>query len=496
MNIAIYTRKSVYIENSESIQTQIEICKNYFRGQNEFEIFEDEGYSGGNTNRPGFQKLMNLCRIGKFDIVAIYKVDRISRNITDFVKIYEELKSLNVKLVSVTEGFDTQTPMGEMMMFILSAFANMERENIKQRVKDNMNALARKGCYTGGFVPFGCTTEKREGKSYLKIVDVELINLMYKKYMEIQSLYGLQKYLEENNLKRPTSKSSLGAILRNPVYCKSSIEVSKYLENKYDVVGEPDGNGYMTYGKTVDTPILIIGGHKGCVEPDLFLKVNLLLDKKKDEATRRESKVYWLTDVLYCPLCGSKYVLCNSSKNTYYVCKNRLNRKSDSMGLDTSKEKCRNRKYVNAVEIEKKVTKLVESLENPDTFKSMYKDNEHTESDNENNIDILEKQIADNRKAIDNLVEKLMLLSNTAAVPITEKIEKLTKENTELEEQIEKQKIDKLENTKKISKEDVMKNIKKFSSIKDNKTKRIAIASIFEKLEYDPFIDSIKITFK
>ena len=89
-----------------------------------------------------------------------------------------------------------------------------------------------------------------------------------------------------------------------------------------------------------------------------------------------------------------------------------------------------------------------------------------------------------------------MLLSNTSAIPITQKIEKLTKENTELEEQIEKQKIDKLENTKKISKEDVMKNIKKFSSIKDNKTKRIAISSIFEKLEYDPFTDSIKITFR
>lgn len=495
MNIAIYTRKSVYIENSESIQTQIELCKNYFRGQNEFEIFEDEGYSGGNTNRPGFQKLMNLCRIGKFDIVAIYKVDRISRNITDFVKIYEELKSLNVKLVSVTEGFDTQTPMGEMMMFILSAFANMERENIRQRVKDNMNALARKGCYTGGFVPFGCTTEKRDGKSYLKIVDTDIINLMYKKYLELQSLYSVQKYLKENGIKTLTTRSSLGTMLRNPVYCKSSVEVSKYLEGKYDVVGEPNGNGYMTYGKTVDTPILIIGGHKGCVEPDLFLKVNLLLDKKKDEATRRESKVYWLTDVLYCPLCGSKYILCNSSKNTYYVCKNRLNRKSDEMGLDTEREKCKNRKYVNAVEIENKVMKLVESLENPDTFKDMYQDKDF-ETDDKNNIDILEKQIADNRKAIENLVEKLMLLSNTAAVPITQKIEKLTKENAELEEQIEKQKINKLENTKKISKEDVMKNIKKFSSIKDNKTRRIAIASIFKKLEYDPFTDSIKITFK
>ena len=494
MNIAIYTRKSVYIENSESIQTQIEICKNYFRGQNEFEIFEDEGYSGGNTNRPGFQKLMNLCRIGKFDIVAIYKVDRISRNITDFVKIYEELKSLNVKLVSVTEGFDTQTPMGEMMMFILSAFANMERENIRQRVKDNMNALARKGCYTGGFVPFGCTTEKRDGKSYLKIVDTDIINLMYRKYLELQSLYSVQKYLKENGIKTLTTRSSLGAMLRNPVYCKSSVEASKYLESKYDVVGEPNGNGYMTYGKSVDTPILVVGGHKGCVEPDLFLKVNLLLDKKKDEATRKESKVYWLTDVLYCPFCNSKYVLCNSSKNTYYVCKNRLNRKDD-MGLDTEKEKCKNKRYVNAVEIEKKIEKLVESLENPDTFKDMYKDKAF-ETDDKNNIDILEKQIADNKKAIDNLVEKLMLLSNAAAIPITQKIEKLTKENTDLEEQIEKQKIDKLENAKKTGEEELIENIKKFSSIKDNKTKRIAISSIFEKLEYDPFADSIKITFR
>lgn len=495
MNIAIYTRKSVYIENSESIQTQIEICKNYFRGQNEFEIFEDEGYSGGNTNRPAFQKLMNLCRIGKFDIVAIYKVDRISRNITDFVKIYEELKSLNVKLVSVTEGFDTQTPMGEMMMFILSAFANMERENIRQRVKDNMNALARKGCYTGGFVPFGCTTEKRDGKSYLKIVDTDIINLMYRKYLELQSLYSVQKYLKENGIKTLTTRSSLGAMLRNPVYCKSSIEVSKYLESKYDVVGEPNGNGYTTYNKTVEAPILVVGGHKGCVEPDLFLKVNLLLDKKKDEATRKESKVYWLTDVLYCPFCNSKYVLCNSSKNTYYVCKNRLNRKGDSMGLDTEREKCKNKRYVNAVEIEKKVEKLVESLENPDTFKSMYKDKDF-ETDDKNNIDILEKQIADNKKAIDNLVEKLMLLSNAAAIPITQKIEKLTKENAELEEQIEKQKIDKLENVKKTDEEEIIENIKKFSSIKDNKTKRIAISSIFEKLEYDPFADSIKITFR
>ncbi len=89
MKIAIYTRKSVAIENSESIETQVQLCKSYFNGNNEFEIFEDEGFSGGNINRPAFKRMMNLARLGTFDIVAVYKVDRIARNIVDFFKIYD-----------------------------------------------------------------------------------------------------------------------------------------------------------------------------------------------------------------------------------------------------------------------------------------------------------------------------------------------------------------------------------------------------------------------
>ena len=74
MKIAIYTRKSVAVERSESIQTQIEMCKKYFKGKNEFEIFEDEGFSGGNTNRPSFKKMMSLVKLGKFDAVAVYNL--------------------------------------------------------------------------------------------------------------------------------------------------------------------------------------------------------------------------------------------------------------------------------------------------------------------------------------------------------------------------------------------------------------------------------------
>ena len=77
MRIAIYTRKSVSVENSESIETQIQLCKSYFKGDHNFEIFEDEGFSGGNTNRPAFKRMMNLARLNAFDIISVYKVDRI-----------------------------------------------------------------------------------------------------------------------------------------------------------------------------------------------------------------------------------------------------------------------------------------------------------------------------------------------------------------------------------------------------------------------------------
>src|SRR3712207_2417062 len=100
--IAIYSRKSKETDTGESIKNQIDMCKAYFnRGNVEctFEIFQDEGFSGGNINRPSFQRMIELAKHKQFDIVAVYKVDRIARNIVDFVNIYDELERHDVKLV-------------------------------------------------------------------------------------------------------------------------------------------------------------------------------------------------------------------------------------------------------------------------------------------------------------------------------------------------------------------------------------------------------------
>ena len=494
MRIAIYTRKSVYREHSESIDTQIELCKNYFRNEeNEYEVFIDEGFSGGNTNRPSFLNMMDMIKLGKFDVVAIYKIDRISRNIVDFFKIYEELEKYNVKLVSITENFDTTTPVGKMMMIMLSAFADMERENIRQRVKDNMIALAKKGCFTGGFVPFGCEVEKKEGKSYLKIVDSDILQLMFTKYLELGTLYATQKYLLDNNIKTVTARSSLRDILRNPVYCKSSEEVSKYLESKYEVVGKANGKGYVTYGKTSGYPTLIVGKHRACIDADLFLKVNMLIDKNREDTSKRKSKVYWLSGVLRCAYCGNRYTIANSDRNSYYVCTHRINRKSGGMGRDTTKDKCINNKYINALELENKVSKLIYALEDKEYFESVY--SKSIGDNNKKEIDILENKINKNNTSIDNLVDKLTVASDQVSKILMDKIEKLTTENNELKVSLDKLKIKEMQKAADNNTKEIKECIHKFKDIKDNEQKRRLVSIIFKKLVYDPIADKIEVVF-
>ena len=120
--IAIYSRKSRYTGKGESIENQIDLCREYIRthyGDAAAEhavVFEDEGFSGGNLNRPDFKKMMTAAKERKFKAIVVYRLDRISRNISDFSNLIEELGRLGVDFVSIRESFDTSSPMGRAMM--------------------------------------------------------------------------------------------------------------------------------------------------------------------------------------------------------------------------------------------------------------------------------------------------------------------------------------------------------------------------------------------
>ena len=131
---AIYVRKSIKTGKGESIKSQIDMCRQYANDRdivvdNSF-IYYDEGYSGKDFNRPQFKQMLNDLNKNNFNILLCYRLDRISRNVSDFSSVLDTLQEYKVDFISIKEQFDTSTPMGRAMIYIASVFAQPERETI------------------------------------------------------------------------------------------------------------------------------------------------------------------------------------------------------------------------------------------------------------------------------------------------------------------------------------------------------------------------------
>ena len=152
--IAIYCRQSIDKKDSISIEQQEQACKAFTFGA-PYAVYSDKGYTGANTNRPEFSSLMSDVQNGSIQKVIVYKVDRISRSLQDFVGIYSEFEKHGVEFVSCNEQFDTSTAMGKATLQIIMVFAELERNMIQKRVKDNFYERAKKGLFLAGVAPYG-----------------------------------------------------------------------------------------------------------------------------------------------------------------------------------------------------------------------------------------------------------------------------------------------------------------------------------------------------
>ncbi|MDF2884417.1 MAG: site-specific recombinase, invertase Pin, partial [Clostridiaceae bacterium] len=345
MIAAIYSRKSKFTGKGESIENQIQLCKEYAASQlrntniTEFLIYEDEGFSGGNTNRPEFQKLMEDAKLKKFDVLICYRLDRISRNVSDFSTTLENLQKYDIDFISIREQFDTSTPMGRAMIYIASVFAQLERETIAERIRDNMLELSKTGRWLGGTVPIGYNADPityldadmNERKMVkLKQVPKELniVKLLYSKYLELKSLSKVETYALQNSLKTKRgsdfTKNNIRIILTNPVYVKATEDVFDYLESQdITTCGAPDGeHGLLSYNKqkSVSTDngkikrvfrdksewIAAISSQKGVIDADDWLEVQKTLTENKDSFPN-EGKTHnaLLTGKIRCAKCGS-----------------------------------------------------------------------------------------------------------------------------------------------------------------------------------------------
>ncbi len=320
MRIAVYSRKSKWTGKGESVENQLRMCREYIEsfveGGREAEIFEyeDEGFSGKNGKRPQFQQMLRDMEERHFDYLVCYKLDRLGRNLADLAALMEGLEHRGTSFISIKEKFDTTTPIGKAMLYFSGVLAQMEREQIAERVRDNMLMLARSGRWLGGNTPLGFEAESleredgsgRKRMSYYLAAnprEIGLVKFIFTYFLEKGSLTKVTEYLWEHDIRtrRGCEFYVMGVrdILTNPVYCAADREACQYF---YDLgcqvcvdEEELDGkNGFMSYGKTSSgiyknqaaeygSWIISKGRHEAVISGRDYVRVQRLLEHNKEK---------------------------------------------------------------------------------------------------------------------------------------------------------------------------------------------------------------------
>ena len=475
--IAIYSRKSKFTGKGESIGNQVELCKEYVRNMfgevyvDRCVVFEDEGFSGGNLKRPAFQRMMADIRKRKFKAIVVYRLDRISRNISDFTGLIDELSKLDVSFVSIREQFDTSTPMGRAMMFIISVFSQLERETIAERIRDNMHELAKTGRWLGGNAPTGfkseavskVTVDGKTRKSF-KLVPIpeeaEIPKMIFDLYTETDSLTAVEAEMLRRRIKTKQGKDftrfAIKAILQNPVYMVADEDAFDYFKEREADVCFPreafDGSyGIMAYNRTdqekgkatvllpVSEWIIAIGQHPGLVPSKQWIKVQESLDRNKSKAYRKpRNNEALLTGLLFCS-CGDRMYPKLSQRKTAdgepiytYVCK---------MKERSKRERC-NRRNANGNILDAAIIEQIKSLtEHDSSFLTQLEKSRQFYTGNreqyESQLADLRAEYAENEKTINGLIDSLGMVGDSIAKPrVLKRIEELTQINRDVENRI------------------------------------------------------------
>lgn len=341
--LMIYSRKSRFTGRGESVENQIELCRQYIAAHYSPEeaaqarVYEDEGFSGGNLERPQFQQMMADARAQKPAAIVVYRLDRISRNIGDFAGLIEQLGGMGIDFVSIKEQFDTGSPMGRAMMYISSVFSQLERETIAERIRDNMHELAKTGRWLGGTTPTGYQSEsitqvtidgKTKRACHLKPLpgELRLVELIFQKFLETGSLTQVDAFLLEKQYRtkrgNPFTRVAIKNILTNPVYLIADGEAYRYLTGHgAELFAKPedfDGeHGILAYNRTLQQPgkthrlrpmeewIVAVGQHPGVIPGAQWVQVQNRLARNRERGYRSpRSHQALLSGLLRCGCCG------------------------------------------------------------------------------------------------------------------------------------------------------------------------------------------------
>lgn len=210
--------------------------------------YMDGGFTGGNMERPALQELLADIRAGLVDIVVVYKIDRLTRSITDFGQLAEIFEKHGVEFVSVSEHFNTTTPMGRLMLHIILCFAQFEREQTGERIRDKFRESKKNGLWMGGCPPLGYDVKDR--KLVINRQEAKIINFMFDQYMRHGSIVQLVQDLKDNCYRGKSWKTQKGKeregkilnatvinkMMRNPVYKGVISHKGQHYNGEHDAI--------------------------------------------------------------------------------------------------------------------------------------------------------------------------------------------------------------------------------------------------------------------
>ena len=322
---AIYTRKSSdegLQQEFNSLDAQREAAEAYIASQKAEgwvclpDRYDDGGYTGGNTDRPALKRLLVDIEAGRVDTVVVYKIDRFSRSLADFMRMMTVFEEHGVAFVSVTQAFDTSSSMGRLTLNILLSFAQFEREIIGERIRDKIGASRQRGKWTGGTPVLGYDVDRSNGSPKLVVnaAEASRVRQIFDLYLELGSLLPVTAELERRGWRNKAWTTRDGRKRGGLPFDKC--RVHKLLTN------------VLYAGKVTHKDEVYAGEHEATVSVDVFARMQqqLIRHGRNGAADGRNRHGALLRGLLYCRSCrramSHTFTTKGNRRYRYYTCTN------------------------------------------------------------------------------------------------------------------------------------------------------------------------------
>lgn len=468
IRVAIYVRVSTQEQAKEgySIGEQTDRLKKFAEAHDWLivQVYTDAGHSGADTNRPALQDLLSDVRDGKIDKVLVYKLDRLSRSQKDTLTLIEnEFIPHGTDFESMSEKLDTSTPQGRLFLGILAAFAQLEREVIKERLSMGIQARIKEGKWRGASVPFGYDYEPALDKLVINEYESMIVKHIFDAFVNGKTIYQIAEEMSEKGHTFKSGKvdqRNIRHLLKRKTYC-----------------------GYQKYNDN-----WIEGLHDPIIDEETFKKVQeILLEKKKrfNESGLKIGTAAISTDLgglVYCARCGARYSKYRTGTKRYgfhynYGCYSR-HKKVKFMVKDPN---CKNKHY-RTEELDNIIFNEIKKLAiDPDYMQSIKK--ESAKADEVQQIHAIEEKI----KSINNQLSRFMDLYGLGKYDMDELDEKTTplrEQKKKLQKEVERLK----EENQTMTEEQVLHLVESFEEALndgDLHDRRSIIEQLINRIEID-----------